>query len=217
MARTARSRRAAREACSFRYGHEAPKQLLVYTLGTVYSVVNPVIVPFAAIYFAFGFVVLKYKMLYVFLPKYEGEGFVWPLLVRGMLLSLIILHLTLLGFFGLKDATYELVLVLPLPLATFYMERYWDEAFQRPAKFPPICLLSTGAAQGGDYPEPDAEGPSVAQAKEDEDLAQYGGRDLYLSPVLATPYLFLDFQNVRDEEEDDNDGLLSRSAPESRR
>ena len=107
--------------------------------------------------------------------------------------------------------------LLPLPLATFYMERYWDEAFQRPAKFPPICLLSTGAAQGGDYPEPDAEGPSVAQAKEDEDLAQYGGRDLYLSPVLATPYLFLDFQNVRDEEEDDNDGLLSRSAPESRR
>lgn len=158
--------------------------------------VNPIILPFTALYFAFGFVVLKYKMLYVFQPKYEGEGFVWPLLVRGMLLALIILHLTLLGFFGLKHATYELMFVLPLPLATFYMDWYWNEAFKQPAKFPPICLLSRSAARGGDYREPAGEGESVVQANEDHDIDQYGGRDLYLSPVLATPYLFLDFQHV---------------------
>jgi hypothetical protein len=189
-------------------------QLLIYTLGAVYSVVNPVILPFTALYFAFGFVVLKYKMLYVFLPKYEGEGFLWPVLVRCMLLALIILHLTLLGFFGMKDARSELMLLLPLPLATFYMDQYWNEAFKRPAKFPAICLLSRRAGRGGDCREPVREGECVVHAQEDTVLAQYGGRDLYLSPVLATPYLLLDMQHVQDRQ-DDNEPPLSRSPSES--
>jgi hypothetical protein len=193
------------QACSFRYGHEAPKHLLVFTLGTVYSVINPVILPLAALYFALGFVVLKYKMLYVYLPLYEGEGFIWPLLVRCMLLSLVILHLTLIGFFGLKKATYELFFVLPLPVATFYMDCYWNKTFQRPAKFPPMCLLGASAAHGGDCREP-AGGCASEGREEDPGMSEYGGRDLYLSPMLSMPYVFLDPQDARDDEEE-GDGV----------
>ena len=163
--------------------------------------VNPVILPFTALYFGFGFVVLKYKLLYVYLPQFEGEGFLWQLLVRHMLVALVLLHLTLLGFLGLKSAHYELMFVLPLPVMTVCMERYWNEAYQRPAQFPPICVLTRASALAHHCNEPAGEcESSEVHATEDMGVSQYGGRDMYLSPMLATPYLFLDPQNVREDD-----------------
>ena len=61
-AKTARQKEAAITPPPYYYGAEAPKMLLVFTVGAVYSVLNPLVLPFVTIYFGIGYVVVKYKV-----------------------------------------------------------------------------------------------------------------------------------------------------------
>jgi len=61
-AKTARQEQAAITPPPYNYGAEAPKMLLVFTVGPVYSVLNPLVLPFVTIYFGIGYVVVKYKV-----------------------------------------------------------------------------------------------------------------------------------------------------------
>jgi len=44
-------------------------------------VINPLILPLAALFFGLGWAVMKHKFLYVHMQLYEGEGAVWSTLV----------------------------------------------------------------------------------------------------------------------------------------
>ena len=72
FAKTVRQEQEAIAPCPYYFGVEAPKLLLVLTVGAVYSVINPLILPFATLYFAMGLVVIKYKLVYVHVAAYEG-------------------------------------------------------------------------------------------------------------------------------------------------
>ena len=43
--------------------------------------INPLILPLAALFFGLGWAVMKHKFLYVHMQLYEGEGAVWSKLV----------------------------------------------------------------------------------------------------------------------------------------
>lgn len=43
-----------------------PQALLIWTLGVTYSIISPLILPFATLYFGVAYLVYKYKFLFVY-------------------------------------------------------------------------------------------------------------------------------------------------------
>ena len=62
---TSRQRAELLAAPSYDYGCQVPSMLLVLLLGLVYSVVSPLVAPFALLYFIVGLVVTKQQLLFV--------------------------------------------------------------------------------------------------------------------------------------------------------
>ena len=71
------------------------------------------------------------------------EGNLWPALVSRFVVSLIILHLTLIGVLILKSSHWQWILLIPLPLLSFSVLEYWTNVFRRPAEYLPISLCSS--------------------------------------------------------------------------
>lgn len=46
------------------YGSVYPQAILVFVITVLYSVIQPQILPFGALYFGIGYVVYKYKLLF---------------------------------------------------------------------------------------------------------------------------------------------------------
>ncbi len=63
-----------------REGLEGAKLLLMVLVGATYSVIHPLILPFVALYFGVGYLVMKYKLVYVHVSTYEGEGNLYTLI-----------------------------------------------------------------------------------------------------------------------------------------
>ena len=52
------------------YGDVYPQAILIFTVTMLYSVIQPTILIFGALYFGIGYVVYKYKLLFgIFLPN----------------------------------------------------------------------------------------------------------------------------------------------------
>ena len=56
------------------YGTQVPNALLVVLLGLVYAPIAPVLLPFAALFFALGVGVWRYQLLFVYERPYETYG-----------------------------------------------------------------------------------------------------------------------------------------------
>lgn len=50
---------------------------------------------------------MKYKFVYVYVPRYEGEGRIWAALVDRLVASLVIFQLTVIGLMLLKAASLQ--------------------------------------------------------------------------------------------------------------
>jgi hypothetical protein len=70
----------------------------------------------------------------------EGDGNMWPCLVSRMVVALVILQLTIIGLFSLKQATLQSSLLAPLPIISLYALRVWTRIFRQPAEFLPISM-----------------------------------------------------------------------------
>ena len=66
-----RQRENARIGLQNLYGTIFPIHLTVWIIGITYSCISPILMPFVAMYFSFGFIVTKYQSLYMNVPKYE--------------------------------------------------------------------------------------------------------------------------------------------------
>jgi hypothetical protein len=69
-------------------------------------------------YFAIAVVVIKYRALYVATPAFESGGLLWPLAVNRLMFAAIAFQVITLAVFAFKDATYEALVLLPLPFIT---------------------------------------------------------------------------------------------------
>ena len=53
-------------------------QLFILIVGLSYSTLAPIITPFVATYFGFGYVVWMHQTLSIFMPAYTNGGMMWP-------------------------------------------------------------------------------------------------------------------------------------------
>ncbi|KAE9594571.1 hypothetical protein Lal_00037502 [Lupinus albus] len=97
------------------YGTRVPNDMLIVTIVLCYSVIAPLIIPFGALYFGLGWLLLRNQALKVYVPSYESYGRMWPHIHNRILASLILYQVTMFGYFGVQKFVYA-PLLLPLPI-----------------------------------------------------------------------------------------------------
>ncbi|KAF5342756.1 hypothetical protein D9757_014508 [Collybiopsis confluens] len=102
------------------YGVVYPQAILMFTITMLYSVVQPLIVIFGAIYFGVAYVVYKYKLLFVFYKPYESQGQAWPLTYVRLIWGVIIFLMFMTGFFLLSQSFVLSSLLIPLWVGTLF-------------------------------------------------------------------------------------------------
>ncbi|KAJ1728209.1 hypothetical protein LPJ61_004157, partial [Coemansia biformis] len=100
-----------------------PYPLLVFAIAMVYSTFSPPVVVGAVIYYAIGYPVMKYLLLYVYFHPFETAGMAWPKVCRRMIFSIILYQVVMLTFVVVKGGgwyTFSLVPVIVVYIWFFY-------------------------------------------------------------------------------------------------
>eukprot|EP00051_Salpingoeca_urceolata_P007129 m.94605 g.94605 ORF g.94605 m.94605 type:complete len:926 (+) comp15127_c0_seq3:258-3035(+) len=150
LAKTKREREAAVAPGAYDYGYRGGGHLLLVLLGFVYGLVAPLILPFIFVFFALGYLVLRYQLFYVLVPAWESGGQFWPLIFERCCGALLISHWMVLAIFVVKKAPGPAVLMLPLFMVTLMYYRYVKEEHKRITQFMPLDELDTPAEEATD-------------------------------------------------------------------
>ncbi|XP_073107245.1 CSC1-like protein HYP1 [Elaeis guineensis] len=114
---------------SIPYHSEIPRLLVFGLLGLVYFILTPLILPFLLVFFCVGYIIYRNQLLNVYLPKYETGGRFWPIVHNSTIFSLILMHIIVIGIFGLKQLPLASSLILPLPVLTLLFNDYCRKRF----------------------------------------------------------------------------------------
>ncbi|OCH92402.1 DUF221-domain-containing protein [Obba rivulosa] len=100
------------------YGVVYPQSILIFVITLLYSVIQPLILIFGAVYFGVAYLVYKYKLLFVFYKPYESQGQAWPITFARLIWGVVIFNVFMIGIFILKKAYISSSLVAPLLAGT---------------------------------------------------------------------------------------------------
>ncbi|RUP43321.1 hypothetical protein BC936DRAFT_137342 [Jimgerdemannia flammicorona] len=93
--------------------------LFFFTVGLLYSVIAPLVLPFTLVYFLLSTVVFRYLLMYVYATKIETGGQIWRVVFNRLLASTILFQLVMLGVLNLKGGHWQSVALIPLPFVSF--------------------------------------------------------------------------------------------------
>ncbi|KAG8221618.1 hypothetical protein J3R82DRAFT_1895 [Butyriboletus roseoflavus] len=130
------------------YGIVYPQAILIFVITILYSVVQPLIVIFGAIYFGVAYIVYKYKLLFVFYKPYESRGQAWPLTFVRLIWGIVIFQIFMIGILTLRQCYIMSSLLVPLVLATATWSWYTHKTF-RPLSNA-VCLSSVCEVERGE-------------------------------------------------------------------
>ncbi|XP_057436035.1 CSC1-like protein HYP1 [Lotus japonicus] len=130
------------EAPSIPYHSEIPRILFFGLLGVTYVILAPLILPFLLVYFCLGYIIYRNQLLNVYVPKYQTGGEFWPTVHNYTIFSLILMHIIVIGIFGLKKLPLASGLTLPLPIVTLLFNEYCQKRFFPIFRaYPAECLI----------------------------------------------------------------------------
>lgn len=148
------------------YGVVYPQAILIFVITILYSVVQPLIVIFGAIYFGVAYIVYKYKLLFgkstpfrfcrslheiplaVFYKPYESRGQAWPLTFVRLIWGIIIFQIFMIGILTLRECYVMSSLLAPLVLATAAWSWYIHKTFGPLSNA--VCLSSVCEVERGE-------------------------------------------------------------------
>jgi len=130
------------------YGVVYPQAILIFVMTLLYSVVQPLIVIFGAIYFGVAYVVYKYKLLFVFYKPYESQGQAWIITFTRLIWGVIMFLVFMTGIFALKKAYIISSLVSPLLIGTLLWAWYVTKIYRPLSKH--VSLSSACEVERGE-------------------------------------------------------------------
>ncbi|KZT73615.1 DUF221-domain-containing protein [Daedalea quercina L-15889] len=130
------------------YGVVYPQAILIFVITLLYSVIQPLILVFGAIYFGMAYVVYKYKLLFVFYKPYESQGQAWPITFARLIWGVVIFLVFMTGIFILRKSFVLSSLLAPLLGFTLLWAWYEDRAFRPLSKY--VNLSSVFEVQRGE-------------------------------------------------------------------
>ncbi|KAF9091522.1 hypothetical protein BGX29_010898 [Mortierella sp. GBA35] len=160
---------------SVNYGTLFPPQVLMFSIGILYSTIAPVILPIVAFYFTMFYFVYRHQFLYVYWTPVETGGLAFPVAVKQAFAGLFIFQVTVFGIFLLKQSTLDviphLVILLLVILVTALSLSNMNEAFNPLVTFLPVALFSKDLqVNRAGYVTDGSENQEPGQTK-DEELA----------------------------------------------
>ncbi|KDQ10670.1 hypothetical protein BOTBODRAFT_35986 [Botryobasidium botryosum FD-172 SS1] len=111
------------------YGAVYPQAILVFVITLIYSIIQPLILIFGAVYFGVAYVVYKYKLLFVFYKPYESRGQAWPITFVRLIWGVVIFQLFMTGIFTLEKSWIFTTTMLPLIAFTVYWGWSMNKSF----------------------------------------------------------------------------------------
>jgi hypothetical protein len=188
-----------------------------------YAVICPVILPVGLAYFVGALIVYKKQVLYVYTPVYESGGAMFPGVIQRSLFGLVCAQLTLLGksqngklqnlfcrkcaithssllcfyvpgYAIIRGCYYQPVALLPLPVMTVWIMRYFDETYAKPSdrlslerarEFDRLSAEKEASEDGDALASTDR---GIEKRKEEFDVHQY--RQPVLTEFAAEPWTY---------------------------
>ncbi|KAI0638316.1 DUF221-domain-containing protein [Trametes polyzona] len=130
------------------YGIVYPQAILIFVITLLYSVIQPLILVFGAVYFGVAYVVYKYKLLFVFYKPYESQGQAWPITFVRLIWGVLIFIIFMIGLFILKKSFVLATLLTPLLAGTLLWWYYTDKQFRPLSKY--VSLSSVHEVERGE-------------------------------------------------------------------
>ncbi|KAF9143831.1 hypothetical protein BG015_000296 [Linnemannia schmuckeri] len=104
--------------------------LFALTVTLLYSVISPLILFFAAVYFSLSSLAYKYQLMYVFRTKVETGGRLFRVVYNRLLAALLLFQIVMIGVLNLKTAHRQSLAIIPLPILTIlfkiFLSRHYD-------------------------------------------------------------------------------------------
>ncbi|KAG0149197.1 hypothetical protein CROQUDRAFT_654026 [Cronartium quercuum f. sp. fusiforme G11] len=119
-----------------------PQALLAFNICITYSIIAPLILIFGTIYFGFGYIVYKYKILNVYCRPFESRGEAWPIACHRIGWGLIIFQVFMFGLLSLRQVFLLSTLVLPLVAYTIYNLITLQRVYRRQAKYLSLSMIA---------------------------------------------------------------------------
>ncbi|KAI0073272.1 DUF221-domain-containing protein [Panus rudis PR-1116 ss-1] len=129
------------------YGVVYPQAILVFVITLTYSIIQPLILIFGALYFGIGYVVYKYKLLFVFYKPYESQGQAWPITFVRLIWGVVIFNVFMTGIFILRKSWISSLLA-PLLGGTVLWSWYTYKLYTPLSKY--VNLSSVCEVQRGE-------------------------------------------------------------------
>jgi len=133
------------------YGTVYPQAILIFVITLLYSITQPLILIFGAIYFGVAYLVYKYKLLFVFYKPYESQGQAWPITFARLIWGVVIFLVFMSGNFVLRRSFVLSSLVAPLLIFTVFWSIYISRAFRGLSRY--INLSAVFEVQRGEETE----------------------------------------------------------------
>ncbi|KAF8496414.1 hypothetical protein F5888DRAFT_1794643 [Russula emetica] len=133
------------------YGAVYPQAILIFVITLIYSIAQPLILIFGAVYFGVAYLVYKYKLLFVFYKPYESQGQAWPITFTRLIWGVVIFLIFMSGNFVLKRSFVLSFLVAPLVIFTITWSVYISRSFRGLSKY--VNLSAVFEVQRGEETE----------------------------------------------------------------
>lgn len=141
LVKTEKDRDEAMDPGSIGFDSAEPQTQLYFLLGLVYAVVTPFLLPFIVVFFGLAYVVFRHQIINVYNQEYESAAAFWPAVHGRIIFALMVSQLLLFGLISTKAAAQSvpfLVVLIALPVFTFYFHKYCKNRFEPAFKRYPL-------------------------------------------------------------------------------
>ncbi|CAD7699105.1 unnamed protein product [Ostreobium quekettii] len=140
---TERERTELLEPTSIRFGREFGVVMLTFLIALAYSVIAPIILPFALLFFMLAWLTWRYQVLYVFVRKYESGGKMWPFFFNRMLFCLWLFQVFTSCALTAKAAYYQaFILWVTVPYILLKFHSYCERRFRAGMEHIPLEMAN---------------------------------------------------------------------------
>ncbi|KAG0370141.1 hypothetical protein BC939DRAFT_532978 [Gamsiella multidivaricata] len=137
------------------WGMTIPVHTIAFSIGLLYSTIQPIILPFMVIYFGLNYLAFRYMFLYVYRQPFDSGGLIFPRIVDQIYIGVIIFELVMLGLFIIQKAIGQSIvafILLVASLTTIIISR--NRVFKPLIQYLPVEAFDTRnlrVAMGGSH------------------------------------------------------------------
>ncbi|KAG0320156.1 hypothetical protein BG000_003682 [Podila horticola] len=100
------------------WGMTIPVHTISFSIGLLYSTIQPLILPLMVIYFGMYYIAYRHLFLYVYRQPFDSGGLIFPRIVDQMYVAVILFEIVMLGLFVLQKASGQSVVMFILLVAS---------------------------------------------------------------------------------------------------